>query len=165
MDEVTEWLLEGPAWVQYRTLIDILDKDEDNSEVIATRQSMLAHNQIKGLLSELTKWPGLPLQRHNDAGHLLHKLVFISDLGLKVNDPGISQIAKRIMERQSQDGAFQILTNISPNYGGTGKDQLVWMLCDAPSILFALIKLGLGKDQKIQAAIQHLINLSSGNGQ
>jgi hypothetical protein len=37
MDQLVEWLLEGPPWVQYRTRIDILGQPESNSEVVANR--------------------------------------------------------------------------------------------------------------------------------
>ncbi len=163
-NEVVEWLLGGPPWVQYRTRIDLLDQAEDNSEVLAAKKAMLAHQQIQTLLSELAGWPGPPLTRHNDASHLLHKLVFISDLGIKASDPGIKHIIERIMEHQSRDGAFQILTNVSPDYGGTGKDQLAWMLCDAPSVLYAMIKLGMKEVPAIQSATRHLASLSFDNG-
>ena len=124
MDKLVEWLLEGPPWVQYRTRIDLLGQPESNSEVAANRQAMLAHPKIRTLLSELSGWPGSSLKRHNDASHLLHKLVFISDLGIRASDPGVGEIVKSIEEHQSKEGAFQTLANISPQYGGTGKDQL-----------------------------------------
>ena len=102
---------------------------------------MLAHPKIRTLLSELSGWPGLSLKRHNDASHLLHKLVFISDLGIRSGDPGVGEIVARVLqEHQFKEGAFQTLANISPQYGGTGKDQLVWMLCDAPSVLYSMVK-------------------------
>ena len=164
MNALIEWLLKGPPWVQYRTRLDLLEQPEDNVEVVAARQAMLGHPQIQTLLSELTGWPGQPILRHNDAGHLLHKLVFISDLGIRASDRGIHQIVERIMEQQSKDGSFQILANVSPRYGGTGKDQLAWMLCDAPSVLYAMIKLGKKYDPATQSAARHLASLSFEDG-
>ncbi len=110
MDKLVEWLLEGPPWVQYRTRIDLLDQPESNSEVAANRQAMLAHPKIRTLLSELSGWPGSSLKRHNDASHLLHKLTFISDLGMRASDPGVGKIVKSIEEHQSKEGAFQTLS-------------------------------------------------------
>jgi hypothetical protein len=164
MDKVIEWLVQGPPWVQYRTRFDLLGQSERDSELITARQEMLAHPQIKTLLLELAEWPGAALKRHNDAGHLLHKLVFISDLGLNVNDPGIREIIQRILEHQSQEGAFQVVANVSPRYGGSGQDQLAWMLCDAPSVLYSLVKLGLRDNPAVQSAAKHLAGLSFENG-
>jgi hypothetical protein len=55
---------------------------------------MLTHPDIQALLTELSGWPGPSLKRHNDAGHLLHKLVFISDIGMAAGDPSIKEIVK-----------------------------------------------------------------------
>ena len=164
MTNPVEWLLTGPPWVQYCTRIDLLGQSENNPEVAKARQAMLTHPQIVGLINELAGWPGKPLLRHNDAGHLLHKLVFISDLGIKSDDKGIKQVVNYILENRSKEGTFQILANISPHYGGTGKDQLVWMLCDSPSILYGLIKLGMKDNPAVQAAAQHLTSLVMDNG-
>jgi hypothetical protein len=164
MDKLVEWLLEGPPWVQYRTRIDLLGQPENNSEVAANRQAMLTDPKVRTLLSELSGWPGSPLKRHNDASHLLHKLVFISDLGVRASDPGVDGIIKSIEEHHSKEGAFQTLANISPQYGGSGKDQLVWMLCDAPSILYSMVKLGVRENPAIQSAARHLASLSFDNG-
>ena len=164
MNKVVEWLLEGPPWVQYRTRIDLLGQPASNSEVSAARQKMLKHPEIQSILSELSGWPGSALKRHNDASHLLHKLVFISDLGIRIGDPGVGEIVKSIQEHQSKEGTFQTLANISPQYGGTGKDQLAWMLCDTPAVLYSLVKLGLGENPAVQSAAKHLASLSFENG-
>jgi len=124
MNKIVDWLLEGPPWVQYRTCVDLLGQTESKLEVLDTRKKMLAHPDVQALLSELSGWPGPSLKRHNDAGHLLHKLVFISDIGIKVGDPGINEIARNIIENRSKDGAFQVIANVSPQYGGSGQDEL-----------------------------------------
>jgi len=164
MNKVIEWLLVGPPWVQYRTHIDLLGQRESNSEVADSRKKMLIHPEIRALLTELSGWPGASLKRHNDAGHLLHKLVFITDIGLVASDPGISEIVKNVIERRSQEGAFQVITNVSSQHGGSGQDELAWMLCDSPSILYSLAKLGIRDDPVIQSAARHLAGLSADNG-
>ncbi len=164
MKKIVDWLLEGPPWVQYRTRIDLLGQSESTSELAAIRKKMLADPDMQALLSELSGWPGPPLKRHNDAGHLLHKLVFIADIGFRVDDSGISQIAKNIIEHRSKEGLFQVVANVSPQYGGSGKDELAWMLCDSPSILYCTIKLGIQDDAVIQFIAQHLASLCMDNG-
>jgi hypothetical protein len=121
-------------------------------------------DKIAGLLAELASWPGTPLKRHNEAGHLLHKLVFIADSGLQICDPRVANIAEKILQNQSAEGAFQVLVNISPSHGGTGTDSLAWFLCDAPSILYALLKLGLKDDPRVKAAAKHLAGLCADFG-
>lgn len=164
MNRIVEWLLEGPPWVQYRTYIDLLGRPESDSEVADTRKKMLIHPDTQTLLTELSGWPGPSLKRHNDAGHLLHKLVFISDIGMAAGDPGVNEIVKKIIERRSQEGAFQVIANVSPQYGGSGQDELAWMLCDSPSILYSLVKLGILDDPVIQSSARHLASLATDNG-
>ena len=141
MSELTNWLLEGPAWVGYRTRIDLLGQVENDPEVIAARKAMLADPQVKSLLEELTEWPGPPLKRHNDASHLLHKLTFLADLGFKASDPILEPVVENILAHQSGDGAFQIMVNIPTHFGGSGEDEWQWMLCDAPLVLYALLEI------------------------
>ena len=164
MNDVINWLLEGPAWMGYRTRIDLLGQAENDPEVIAARETMLEDPQVQALLQELTKWPGTPLKRHNDAGHLLHKLTFLADLGLQANDPSLSPVIERILEHQSQDGAFQIIINIPTHFGGSGKDEWQWMLCDATSTLYALYKFGMETDPRVQSASSHIASLMRENG-
>jgi len=163
MDKAVNWLLGGPPWVQYRTRIDLLDQDENDLEVASARRGMLTNPVINALISELAEWPGSPLKRHNDASQTLHKLVFLADLGIKIGDPSIDKIADRILRTQSKEGAFQVLTNIPPRYGGSGEDQLAWMLCDTPSITYSILKLGV-RENVIRSASQHLTGLALDNG-
>ena len=123
MSDATNWLMQGPSAVKYGTLVDLLEKPQDSAEVATARQEMLADTRLKSLISELKTWPGTPLQRHNDASHLLHKLVFVTDLGYRSIDPGIKAIIERILGLQSEKGAFQVIARISPGYGGSGQDQ------------------------------------------
>ncbi len=41
MDNLNLWLLDGPAWVQYRTRRDLLRQSEDKAEVIDARKAMI----------------------------------------------------------------------------------------------------------------------------
>ena len=164
MTNVVDWLLEGEPWVEYRTRVDLLRQPEDDSQVVAARQAMLAHPQIRTLLAELSEWPGPPLKRHNDASHLLHKLAFVADVGLRVGDPRVEGIVERVLALQSAQGLFQVVVNIPTHFGGSGKDELNWALCDAPLLLYALVKFGLGDDARVQAAVDHLVGLLRDNG-
>lgn len=57
-----------------------------------------------------------------------------------------------------------MLVNVSPAYGGTGKDNLASSLCDAPSVLYALLKFGLKEDPRVKAAVKHLARLGTDYG-
>jgi hypothetical protein len=164
MTELTNWLLDGPAWVQYRTRIDLLGQSETDPEVIAAREAILADPKVQSLVEELTGWPGPALKRHNDAKLHIHKLAFLADLGLKARDPALEPVLEMIFAHQSPDGAFQVIGNVPTHFGGSGEDEWQWMLCDAPSTLYALHKFGLGTDARVQKASSHIASLVRENG-
>lgn len=164
MNKVIDWLLEGEPWVVYRTRVDLLGQPEDDPQVVTVRQALLDHPQIRALLAELAAWPGPPLKRHNDASHLLHKLAFVADVGLRVGDPGVDGIVERVLAHQSTQGPFQVVVNIPTHFGGSGQDEANWALCDAPLLLYALVKFGLGGDVRVRAAVEYLAGLIRDTG-
>jgi hypothetical protein len=162
--QVTNWLLDGPPWVEYRTRIDLLGQSESDPDVTAARLAMLADQQVKALVKGLHAWPGGTLKRHNDADHALHKLAFLADLGLRATDAPLEPVIARVLAHQAKEGAFQIMVNIPTHFGGSGEDDLQWMLCDFPTTLYALFKLGLGDDTRVELAANHLSGLIRENG-
>lgn len=158
-DKTIEWLLQSEPWIEYRTRLDLLDQPDDDPQVITARKAMLADSKIQTLLTELKNWPGVVLNSHKSASQPFHKLAFIADLGLHVGDSQVKQIARRVMEHQSKQGPFQLPVNIPAHFGGSGKDEWAWALCDAPVILYALVKMGLSEDRRVQSAVQHLNGL------
>ena len=152
-EELITWLLKGEPWVEYRTRIDLLDQSENEPQVIDAYNATLAHPVIQNLITELSDWPGPILKSHKKAGHHLHKLGFLADIGLNGDDTGIAKIIQRITKYESPEGQYQVLVNIKPGYGGTGEDQYAWMLCDAPLVIYALVKFGDGKNIEVQNSI------------
>jgi hypothetical protein len=159
-----DWLLEGEAYIQYRTRIDLLEQGEDDPQVNAAREDVRADPRVQALVAELSSWPGKVISSHKSAGQPFHKLTFLADLGLKAGDPGIEAIVGRVLEHQSAEGPFQLSTNIPVHFGGTGKDTWAWALCDAPLTTYALATFGLHEHPAVQAAISHLVGLVRENG-
>lgn len=164
MQEIINWLLEADPWVEYRARLDLLGQPENAQEVIQARARMVNHPQIQALLQELTNWPGTVLSSHKSASQAYHKLAFIADLGLTKKDPYIPKIAKKVCEHQSEEGPFQLPTNIPKHFGGSGNTQYAWALCDAPTIVYSLIKFGYGNEEQVQRAVKHLAGLIRENG-
>lgn len=164
MEETIKWLLEGEPWVEYRTRVDLLDQPENMAEVLRARKEMIDHPKIQSLLEELKNWPGAVLSSHKSARQPFHKLSFIADLGLKRDDPPIDEIIKKVYEHQSEEGPFQLPMNVPTHFGGSGIDEWAWSLCDAPTIIYSLVKFGLGKDEQIQKAVKYLVGLFRENG-
>jgi len=140
MDAI-QWLLSADPWVVYRTRLDILSEDQGAPAVQGAYAEMIAHPKIQSLLTDLSEWSGPALKSHKKAGHLLHKLVFIADLGLHMDHPQVAEIMTKVLSKTSEEGPFQIIVNLPKHFGGSGEDELSWMLCDAGSTLYAAAKI------------------------
>jgi hypothetical protein len=163
--DLTQWLLESDEpWTRYRSLVGLFDRPEDDLEVQAARAEMLAHPQVQALIAEIANWGDRPLKRHNDASHSIYKFSTLADFGVWADDPGMSAGIKAVMAHQSPEGAFQSLVNVPQAFGGTGEDTWTWMLCDAPTLLYALLAMGLGDDPRVKRAVDHLVSLVDENG-
>ena len=163
-EELISWLLDGEPWIEYRTRLDLLDQSENDPQVIDAYNATLANPKIQNIIAILSDWPGPILKSHKKAGHHLHKLGFLADIGLKDDDPGIAKIIKQLKQHKSPEGLFQVLVNIKPGYGGSGEDQFAWMLCDAPLVTYALIKFGERTTEEVNDAINYLVELIRDNG-
>ena len=163
-DKTIDWLLQGEPWVEYRSRVELLEQSESHPQVSAARKATLADPKIKALLVELTDWPGTVLNSHKSASQSFHKLSFIADLGLTIGDPPIKKIVNKVMKHQSKQGPFQLPMNIPVHFGGSGKDEWAWALCDAPVILASLIQVGMREDPRVQLALEYLNGLLRENG-
>ncbi|MDY0019984.1 MAG: hypothetical protein RBT47_08290, partial [Anaerolineae bacterium] len=159
MNAPIDWLLEGEPWIVYRTRRDLLGQPEEAPEVMSAREAMLADARVQALVAELSGWPGTVIASHRSASQPFHKLNFLADLGLTAADPGMDTIIGHILEHQSAEGPFQL-----PLHDSTGREQWAWALCDAPLIVYALMKFGLRNDPAVDAAIVHLVGLLQDNG-
>ena len=165
MTNTIQWVLDSDEpWTRYRTLVDLLDRPEDDPDVQAARADMLAHPLVQALVKEVGDWPGYALKRHNDAKHTIHKLAVLADFGLTSRDPGLARAIDAVLARVSSDGALQTLVNIPRAFGGTDEDEWTWMICDTPTLLYALLALGMGDHPSVQRAVEHLTGLVEENG-
>jgi len=163
-DSTINWLLAGEPWVRYRTRLDILELRESNPEVQNDYSEIVRLPEIQALIAELLEWPGAILNSHKSSKHPIHKLVFLADIGLSPLEPGIKRTASLILEHRSKEGPFQVKMNIKPAYGGTGEDTMAWALCDAPLLLYSLLKFGYEDKPEIQDAMLYLDHLVKDNG-
>jgi hypothetical protein len=163
MSNVTDWLLEGPSWVAYRTRVELLRELDTSEPVLAVRKSMIMDPALKVLADDLKEWPG-PAIRSHKASLLYHKLGFLADVGFRDHDTVVNPIIRRVMDNQSQEGPFTVTINLPKAFGGDGEDHQSWMLTDAPLVVSALIRLGLGGDPRVGKAVSYLAGLVRENG-
>lgn len=164
MDTVINWLLEGEPWVKYRTQVDILGLSENNKDVLESKSQLLENQQIQNIINQSYDLSVMSINSHKSAEHPIHKLSFLADVGLTIDDEPIKRITDRILQFQSDECAFLVTMNIPRHFGGTGENQLAWALCDAPLILYSLIKFGLKNNSQVEKSINFLVNLISDNG-
>ncbi len=164
MASAIDWLLQGEPWVQYRARIDLLGESATSSRVAQARKAMLAHPQVQSLVNDLSRLHDTVISSHKSAGHPLHKLVFAADLGLRTRDSGIRPVVDDILKHRAPDGPFQVLMNIPVHFGGSGKDQWAWALCDTPLLLYACCMFGLSDDKRVQKSAEYLAGLVRENG-
>ena len=165
IDPLHRWLLESDEpWTRYRTLVDLLDRPAHDAEVQAARAEMLANPQVKVLIEEAATWGDLALKRHNDASHTIYKFSTLADFGVRATDPGRRAGTDAVMAHQAPEGAFQTVVNIPKRFGGSGEGTWTWVLCDAPTLLYSLLAMGLGQDPRVTRAVDHLVGLVDQNG-
>ncbi|MBN2387581.1 MAG: hypothetical protein JXB85_11220 [Anaerolineales bacterium] len=165
MNAVIAWLRDSPEpWTRYRTLVDLLGRPESDLERLAARREMITHPRVGGLVATAGEWEQRLLKRHNDAGHPLYALSTLADFGLKSDDPGMAAVIEKVMAHQAPDGPFQTLSNYPAAFGGSGRDEWLWIACDAPTLLYAMLAFGLGNDRRVRQAAAHLPGQVSENG-
>jgi hypothetical protein len=164
MQAPVDWLLESEPWIEYRIRLDLMGQSEQEPQVQSARQTMQTDARVQNIVTELAGWPGTVIASHKSAGQPFHKLTFLADLGLTADDPGIGTIISRILQHQSPEGPFQLSMNIPAHYGGPGQDQWAWALCDAPLVVYALVKFGLKDEPAVKSAAAYLAGLVRDNG-
>ena len=165
LKEVLDWLLaSSEPWTRYRTLLDLLERPEEDPDVHQARLEMLADPAVGSLTETASTLGSIPFKRHNDAGHSLYRLGVLADFGLRFYDLGMQPILQASLAHQSFQGAYQSLVNVSLAFGGTGQDSWGWMACDAPSVLAIMLAMGAGSQAGNQMALDHLALLVEGNG-
>lgn len=161
--DLTQWLLASDEpWTRYRTLVDLLDRPEDDPDVQTARAEMLAHPQVQALIAEAATWPGYALKRHNDAKHPLYKFSTLADFGVQADAMGTA--IEAMMAHQSAEGVFETQIRLYKRFGGIDGERWTWMACDAPTLLYTLLAFGLGDDPRVQRAVDHLVSVVDDNG-
>jgi hypothetical protein len=162
----TAWLLEsGEPWTRYRTLVDLEDRAPDDPDVARARATMVAAGPVRDLIARAGQWPGPPLKRHNDAAHPLYALATLADFGLHRVDAGIAPLALAVMEHFDGSGFESLLW--LPRFLTKEDDdgeRWTWMLCDAPTLLYALLAFGYAHDDRVERAVAALSGLVNVNG-
>jgi len=148
--ELIEWLLAGEPWVVYRTLKDLLDKDEEDNVVVKVKTTIPQHTLMKkifGGLNEEGYW-GTPKDIHTwwprkDTTFWI--LPMLADFGFTVEDERIARACEYVLSTQLP-------------FGGFGWDPPTHASdCHSAIIIESLAGLGLIEDSRLQIAYDWLV--------
>lgn len=155
----TEWLLEenNPS-VRYFTLLDILDKAEDDLEVEESRKNIMKIGPVPKILDKQEPggyWgPPENFYLRGKYKGTSWQLIILAELGADKNDERIKK-ACEFMFKSSQDptsGAFSYISNEE----GVG-DPIRVVPCLTANMVWSLIRFGYLDDERVQKAIEWLI--------
>ncbi|MEN4017770.1 MAG: nitrogen fixation protein NifH [Methanobacterium sp.] len=155
----TEWLLEenNPS-VRYFTLKDIMERPENDPEIIQARESIMKIGVVPKLLAkqEIGGYWGIPENFYLRGKYkgTSWQLIILAELGADGNDERIKK-ACEFMFKNSQDpesGAFSYIINKE----GAGDHERV-LPCLTANMVWSFIRFGYLKDERVQKAIKWLI--------
>lgn len=161
MDTIN-WLLNSDPYVEFATRVNILK--EGKSKLEELKNKVLSDVRIKRYLSDVADFNGMLVTNHKNPELPIHKLLFLLEIGLDEHVAEIHIALNKILSNKSEDGIYKCMTNVPVHFGGTGKDTLAWCLCDAPLMLYALIKAGLAYDEHVKAGVDYIVGLKRQNG-
>jgi hypothetical protein len=153
----TAWLLEGPAYVRYRTLIDILGRSPSGKEARLARAAVRRARGVTRLLA-----------RRNDRGYwgtprdiftwwpkkdtTFWVLGVLADFGLTRRDAGIGRACEYVLSTQLPEGGFGVRPPPKPYECFTGV------------LAAALARLGYTGDDRLERAFEWLVGRQRTDG-
>jgi len=149
-EELVEWLLAGEPWVVYRTLTDLLEKEERDEPVVRVRIAIPEHPLVRRIFEGLNKdgyW-GKPKDIHTwwpRKDTIFWILPVFADFGFTVEDERIARACEYVLSTQLQSGGFGWDPPTKPGD------------CHSAIIIESLTKLGLLGDSRLQKAFEWLV--------
>lgn len=160
-----DWIISSDEpWARFLAQRDLLGLTASDPALVTTKKEMLEHPLLRGLLARAGEWPGYALKRHNDAAHPLYAITTLADFGLTRSDAGITAIGESVLEHFDGD-EFETLVWL-PRFLTREQDEerWAWMLCDAPSLLYALLSFGYESHSHVERAVAVLLDRVDDNG-
>jgi hypothetical protein len=146
---------DGEIWLQYATRINLLGENEES--LANVKQQVLSDSRIMAYLNDVADYHSILVRNHKNPDLPIHKLIFLLDIGLGTEVPEIQAAVDKILENKDDNGVYKSLTNIPKHFGGSGEDSFGWCLCDAPLLLYALLKAGCEYESRIKQGVDHLV--------
>ena len=149
-------------WLKYAIQINLLHSTkEENAGLL---KFALQDEKIRQALWDVASFHETLVTSHKNPMLPIQRLLFLLGLGFDADIPEIRMAIDEILAHRDGNGVYQSMTNVAKHFGGTGKDTLSWCLCDAPSLLLALLKAGVDYEKHIKRGVDYLVSLCRDNG-
>lgn len=162
MNHLNYILENSDFWLQYAIRLNIMNEDKEKLKDL--RNQAISDDKIKKYLNDITNFHSVLVRNHKNPELPIHKLLFLLDLGFDTDIPQIQLAIDEIMAHKDENGIYQSLTNIPKHFGGSGEDIFSWCLCDAPLLLYALLKAGVNYTNHIKKGVDYLLGLYKPQG-
>jgi len=162
MDVVSFILNNGETWLQYATKLNIIKESKENLSDL--RLQALADLRIKTYLNDVADYHSILVRNHKDPDLPIHKLLFLLDIGFDADVSEIRIATGKIMKNKDGNGVYKSLTNIPKHFGGSGEDIFGWCLCDAPLLLYALLRAGIDYEKHLKQGVDYLVSFHKASG-
>lgn len=160
---VIDFIMEnGEPWLQYSTKINILNEKKES--LLDLKMQALSDTKIKSYLNDITDFHSILVSNHKNPDLPIHKLIFLLNIGFDTDILEIQSAVEQIMEHKDSNGVYQSLTNIPKHFGGSGENIFGWCLCDAPLLLYALLKAGVNYEKHIKQGVDFLLQFHENLG-
>ena len=150
--KVLDWLLEGPAWLEYAVRLQLLDENPDVRPVLEDNAVRRLINRLEG---NSTGIPALKSGRvhYTETGKAYWDLFILADIGLTIKDLSLEDLAENILSFQRPDGSFVIPPNVEDTY-----------FCMSAILISSLAKMGYRDDPRIEKYIHLALNSQQNDG-
>jgi hypothetical protein len=149
--KVLDWLLDGPAWLEYAVRLQLLDETPNIKPVLA--------DAVRGLIDRLqgdrVGIPALKTGRvhYTETGKAYWDLFILADIGFTLKDLLLDNLAEDIFRFQRQDGSFVIPPNVEETY-----------FCMSAILISSLARMGYREDPRIEKYIRLALNSQQNDG-
>ena len=152
----TAWLLEedDPS-VRYFALKDLLDRPEDDPELMDARRAIMRRGAAAEILEKqresayLERYPRFYTDKYTG---LVWSLIALAELGATANDEIRAQCEYLLENAQDAGGGFSM--HRAKAGGGLTSEVIP---CLSGNMVFSLIRLGFGGDERVQKGVDWLV--------
>lgn len=149
------WVLgAGDPAARWAILAGVLDRPDDDPDVLAARHDALADPTTNALIDRLPDWEaGQTLSGHESPAFTPNLLHLLADLGVRSGDSErVDRVVDQMLRHQDGDGRFQ--TNALPH--GSTSPEWDALLCDTHAIVEVLVRFGHARDPRVVVGLERM---------